>query len=79
MIEIPERLLSKLGPEMQMDVHWVDVKLKNGEVLRRLVVRGGRFITGRESDENGEGPLPFVSADIANIRRQKIWPWQIFW
>lgn len=78
-IEIPEHLRSKLGPEMKMDVHWIDVKLKNGDKFSRLVVRGGRYITGHANDENGEGALPFASADIADIRRENVWPWRIFW
>ena len=77
-IEIPEQLRFKLGPEMKMDVHWVDVKLVSGKVFRHLVVRGGRYITGRANDENGEGSLPFVSADIANVRRESIRLWP-FW
>lgn len=79
MIEIPEHLRSKLGPEMKMDVHSIDVKLKNGDIFSRLVVRGGRYISGRANDENGEGALPFTSAEIADIRREKSWPWRIFW
>ena len=77
-IEIPEQLRSKLGPEMKMDVHWIDVKLKTGKTFRRLVVRGSRYITGRENDENGEGQLPFESSDIGNVRRASTWFWP-FW
>jgi hypothetical protein len=54
-IEIPAQLLSAIGPEMKMDVHWVDVRLANGRKIHNLVVRGGRYITGRETDINGEG------------------------
>lgn len=65
---------------MKMDVHWVDVKLADGTTLMNLVVRGGCTITGRATDQNGEGPLPFVSADIVAIRRHALlgglWP---FW
>jgi len=78
-IEIPEHLRFKLGPDMKMDVHWIDVKLSDGRTFSRLVVRGGRFITGRANDENGEAPLPFGSADIADIRRERNWPWKLFW
>ncbi len=77
-IEIPNHLLSKLGPEMKMDCHWIDVKLKSGKVFRKLVVRGGRYITGRASDQNGEGPLPFSTADIARIRRESTWWWPLW-
>jgi len=68
-IEIPQELLVDLGPEMSMDVHWVDVKLRNGQRFRRLVVRGGRFLTGRDTDIQGEGNLPFSGDDIVKIRR----------
>jgi len=55
-IEIPKTLRAKLGPEMKMDVHWIDVKLNNGKRFQNLVVRGDRYITGMANDENGEGP-----------------------
>ena len=76
-ITIPNSLLPKLGPEMKMDTHWVDVKLRDGRVLRNLVVRGGSTITGRKSDPDGEGVLDFTSDDIAAVRRHCIvafWP-----
>jgi hypothetical protein len=65
---------------MKMDAHWVDVKLNDGSCFYNLVVQGGRFITGRRNDPNGEGDLPFGQAQIANIRRAAllgpVWP---FW
>ena len=69
---------SKLGPEMKMDVHWIDVRLKSGKVLRNLAVRGGRYITGSASDPDGEGSVLFVATDIQDVRRHSIrfWP---FW
>jgi len=73
-IEIPESLRKNLGPEMKMDNHWVDVKLHNGRCYFNLVVRGGRYITGRERD-NGESDLPFQSKDIKAIRRVSIPLW----
>ena len=78
-IPIPEHLRSHLGPEMQMDVHWVDVRLRDGRCLSNLVVRGGCYITGRSDDPNGEGELPFTAADIWNVRRHtflfgRFWP-----
>jgi hypothetical protein len=77
-ILIPTPLRAKLGPEMKMDVHWIDVKLADGTKLMNLVVRGGSTITGRATDPNGEGPLPFVSADIVSLRRHALlgvlWP-----
>ena len=65
---------------MKMDVHWVDVKLADGTKFMNLVVRGGAAITGRATDPNGEGPLPFLSKDIIALRRHALlgalWP---FW
>lgn len=82
-IKIPDSLLAKIGPDMKMDTHWIDVKLKDGRIFRRLVVRGGQFITGRHCDPNGEGVLSFDSDDVADIRPQSLltifvpcWP---FW
>ncbi|MGG7607407.1 hypothetical protein [Massilia sp. BKSP1R2A-1] len=77
---LPAHLRAKLGPEMKMDVHWVDVKLADGKKFMNLVVRGGSTITGRATDPNGEGVLPFVSEDIVALRRHALlgtlWP---FW
>jgi hypothetical protein len=80
-IQIPEDLVPNIGPETGMDYHVIDVRLKDGRTLSRLVVQGGRFITGREIDFNGAGDLPFRSEDIANVRRStwvfgRLWP---FW
>jgi len=79
-LRLPPHLLAKLGPEMKMDVHWVDVKLADGSKFMNLVVRGGSTITGRATDPNGEGALPFVSEDIVALRRHALlgalWP---FW
>jgi len=69
-IAIPQHLLAHLGPEMKMDVHWVDVLLKDRSKRKGLVVRGGHFITGNKSDPQGEGPLDFGTDDILNIRRE---------
>lgn len=68
-VEIPVHLLKKLGSEMKMDVHWVDVKLKDGRLLRGLVVKGGRYITGSKLDPDGEGTLPFTTQEIVDLRR----------
>jgi hypothetical protein len=76
-IEIPPHLLPSLGPEMKMDTHWVDVKLRDGRRLKNLVVQGGRFLTGRANDQNGEGTLDFVAADIVKVRRRSLLPF--FW
>jgi hypothetical protein len=79
-ILLPAHLRARLGPEMKMDVHWVDVKLVDGRKFMNLVVRGGGSITCRATDPDGEGQLPFTSADIAVLRRHallgSLWP---FW
>lgn len=64
-----------------MDLHAIDVRLKDGRFFPKLVVRGGRYITGREGDMNGEGQLPFGTDDIAKVRPTarvlgSLWP---FW
>lgn len=73
-VKLPEKFKSDLGPDMKMDVHWIDVKLKDNRVLKNLVVRGRTYITGRIDDECGEGELPFESEDIVKIRRHSIFP-----
>jgi hypothetical protein len=75
-VDIPVALREKLGPEMKMDTHWVDVKLHDGRVFKNLVVQGSRYVTGRDSDPNGEGVLPFTGDDIKKLRRHSILP---FW
>jgi hypothetical protein len=75
-ILVPEKFRENLGPSMHWDVHWVDVKLINGQILKNLVVRESTYITGFESDNNGESDLPFVAEDIADLRRTSILP---FW
>lgn len=71
-IEIPFHMLSSLGPEMKMDTHWVDVKLKNGRTVKNLVVRGGAYITGYADSPNGECVMNFRSDDIAKLRRHHL-------
>ena len=78
-VEIPKELQRRLGAEMKMDVHWIDVKLKDGTVFPKMVVRGGRFITGCASDQNGEGHVPFSTSQIQSIRRQNMLSWWPFW
>jgi hypothetical protein len=75
-IQIPEKYITKIGAPMQMDVHWVDVKLKDGRKFRKLVVRGGQYITGRYQDKTGESDLDFSTDDILKIRRSSFLP---FW
>ena len=77
-VELPPEFARSVGPEMKMDVHWVDVKLKNGERVYNVVVRGGRFFTGLASHPSGEGELPFVTEDVARVRRHKP-AWWPFW
>ena len=74
-ILIPHELSQKLGPSMAMDVHWIDVKLKSGKVIKNLVVRNSSYISGSGNDPDGIGPLEFVSSDIADIRRHSVLPW----
>ncbi len=64
---------------MAMDVHWIDVKLRDGRRLYKLVVRGGRYITGRDTDPDGEGELDFNANDLVKVRRQAIVKWWPFW
>jgi len=78
-IEIPNHLLSKLGPEMKMDIHWIDVKLKDGSVFNGLVVRGGKYITGFKNQKNGEGEVPFDKNRIKLLRREATFKWWPFW
>jgi len=78
-IEIPKNLIPKLGPSMKMDIHWIDVQLNDGRVFFKMVVRGGRFITGSKKDTNGEGLVSFTTNDIKNIRRQKLFKWWPIW
>jgi len=73
-IEIPVHLREKLGPEIKMDVHWVDARLRDGRIYRKLVVRGGRYITGFVDDPNGEGDLPFLATEITDINPVSIIP-----
>jgi hypothetical protein len=79
-LKLPTCLAQKLGPEMKMDTHWVDVKLRDGRTFMNLVVRGGAYLTGRDVDPNGEGDLPFAADDVVRIRRHSLfgalWP---FW
>lgn len=71
-VSIPDHLLPKLGPEMKMDTHWIDVRLRDGRCIANLVVRGGLYITGHAGDSNGEGSLTFEQAEIIDIRRHSI-------
>lgn len=77
-IEIPADFLEKIGPEVKMDCHWIDIRLKDGRVVTNLVVRGGRFITGHASAFNDESELSFSAADIRNVKRRALmgnfWP-----
>ncbi len=74
-VEIPEPLRVKMGPEMKMDVHWIDVKTRGGRVEENLVVRGGKVITGRKGDPSGVGPIDFSGTDIVNVRRHSWLPY----
>jgi hypothetical protein len=73
-IEIHENLLKKIGPSIAMDIHLIDVKLFDGRVFKKLVVRGGVYITGYQSAPNGESELDFKKEDIKKIRPSSILP-----
>jgi hypothetical protein len=73
MIELPERFRKKLGSDTAKDMHVVNVKLKNGLVLKNLAVRERAYITGRADDLNGVSDLDFDCDDIVDIRRT-FWP-----
>ena len=77
-IEIPNNLIPKLGPSMAMDTHWIDVYLRNGKVYRKLVVRGGRYITGVCDSEDGVSDLDFLSSDILDIKRPSLFSWLMY-
>ena len=74
-IELDDETQRSLGL-LGRDSWKVDVRLNDGRVFKRLVIREGWCITGRASDPNGEGDLPFVAADIKKVRPHSIFP---FW
>ncbi|MBV1879142.1 MAG: hypothetical protein KUG79_15985 [Pseudomonadales bacterium] len=78
-IEIPSQLLSKLGPEMKMDVHWIDVLLKDNKKHYGVVVRGGKFITGLNNDHDGVNSVGFSQVQIKNIGRRARFKWWPLW
>ena len=67
------KVRKKLGSETAKDLHIVNVKLKNGLVLKNLAVRECAYITGRADDPNGVSDLDFDCDDIVDIRRT-FWP-----
>jgi len=71
-IILPEALRAFLGPEMRRDTHWIDVRLADGRVFRRIVVEGGCVITGQGFYPIDDGPLPFEGSDIAEIYRSSL-------
>ena len=73
-IELPKHLLGLLGPEMKMDTHWIDVLLRDGRIFRRVIVEGGRTITGKGVAVIDYGPLPFETDDILDIRPMSLIP-----
>ncbi len=75
-IELAPWHQKKIGSPMAPDVHWIDVRLRDGRIVRNLVVRNGRVISGRADDENGEGDLDFIAIDIVSVKRHGVfWPW----
>jgi hypothetical protein len=69
----------RLGREWKMDFHIVDVKLKNGRVVRWLAVAGATEITGSADAPGGMSDLDFTSGDIAKIRPACLLPYWPFW
>jgi hypothetical protein len=65
-ISIPERFRDKLGIPYY-DARWLDVRLRDGRVYWNLRARE-YFITGRNADPDGEGPLDFEADDIISVR-----------
>jgi hypothetical protein len=76
-IEIPNHLRSNQGELEGGEFYWIDVKLHDGRVLRRLV-SDGKFISGIFDPTNGarNRDFPFTGDDISNVRRHSILP---FW
>jgi len=76
LVEVPPHLRTKLGPEMKMGLHWVDVKLSSGLKFYNLAVRGGRFFVGLATDTESERKVPFASEDVIELRRHmpRWWP-----
>jgi hypothetical protein len=69
-IEIPENLIKKLGPEMKMDTHWIDIRLRDGRRYKNIIVRGGRYIVGKKKSLNRIDEIPNLkSTDILDIYR----------
>ena len=66
---LTEELRASLGPEMKMDVHLVDVRLKSGRRINNVVVRGGRFLTGVHISSDSLAPLDFSSEEILSVTR----------
>jgi len=68
-VEIPPYLLWKV--QLAPDIHQrlIDVELRDGRIYRRLTMKDQRYISGRNTDEYGEGSLPFSSLDICNVQK----------
>lgn len=73
-IEIPEKFLKNIGLSVAMDMNLIDVKLHDGRVFKKLVVRGGRYITGHQYSPDGESNLNFCTKDIKKVRPSSILP-----
>ena len=76
-VSIPTHLRNNQGKLIHGDLHWVDVKLCNGRVMRGLASQG-EFLTGVMTAADGarECELPFTSSDIKKLRPHSILP---FW
>jgi len=73
-IELPNSLIEHLGAPMAMDVHWVDLKLKSGKVIKKVVIRDGRFISGQDNDRGREEPFDLEKNEILGLRRFGLLP-----
>ncbi len=76
-IEIPPHLRGNQGELEGGEFYWIDVKLHDGRVFKRLVSLGDS-ITGTFDATNGarDCDLPFTSAEVKKVRRHSILP---FW
>jgi hypothetical protein len=73
-IRLPDQFLDRIGHPVAMDLHVIDVKLSDGRRLRKLAVRGSCFITGYQSDKDGESDLDFDSDEIIDVWKSRLWP-----
>lgn len=66
-IQIPDHLLEKVGKNIGPDFTKVDIKLKNGKMIKNLIVREKKYIVGINYNYN-ENVLNFSMQDIKDLR-----------